>query len=35
MFSFSSKLSAVPTGVIFEEIPHPCHVKKFEIVMRL
>ena len=28
------KWSAVPTGVIFEELPHPCHIKNVEIVTK-
>ena len=32
IFIFSPKLSAVLINVIFEELPHPCHIKKVEIV---
>ena len=32
---FAAKLSSVPTSVIFEELPHRCHIKKVEIVTKL
>ena len=31
---FPPKLSALPTSVNFEELPHPCHIKKVEIVTK-
>ena len=33
-FIFCPKLSAVPTSVIFEELPHSRHIKKVEIVTK-
>ena len=34
IFFFSPKLGAVPTSVIFDELPHPCHIKKVETVTK-
>ena len=33
-YIFSPELSTVPTSVILEGLPHPCHIKKVEIVTK-